>query len=696
MADSQIKDVRTIGIIGANGSGKTTLVDAIMFKAGAVTRQGSVDEGTSLSDTDSEEQERKISIRLAPLHCEFSGKEIFLVDTPGYADFFGEVAVTLDAVDAVLIVVDAVAGMEVGTLRVWEAARAQGLPISFFINKMDKEHANYMNALEALEAGAQRTLVPLLLPDGDPPSFSAVYPLSAEGISEKISPAFRGRLAKVRQTMVDSAAESDDALLEKYFSSGSLTPQEINTGFQRAFTQGKVAPVFTGSALSGVGVEELLKGICDLFPSPLERGARRLGETELPPSPGADLCARVFKSVTDPYVGQISYVRIWSGTLNADSEVYNPRSRGRERVGAVLILKGKEQKSVPAALPGFIVALPKLKTTVSGDTLCAPGRDYSFPPVVFPSPTTLAAVYAKEKGDEDKIGEAFAKIMAEDPTVKLERNSMTGEFILAGLGDVQFQVAIHRLRKNYKIEIELREPKVAYKETIKGRGETKYRHKKQTGGAGQFAEVWMYVQPYVPGYEDSSEIGRARKELIALPWEGKLLFLDEVVGGHIPAQLVQSVKKGFLSAMEKGPLAGFPVVDVTASVYDGKTHPVDSKDIAFQVAGRQGFKEACREARPVLLEPIMRVAITIPTDYMGPVTGDLNSRRGRILGMEPRGTNQVVNATIPMAELLKYSTELRSMTGGRGAFTMEFDRYEEVPAALAAKVISASKQEHEE
>jgi len=694
MPEFQVKDVRTIGIIGANGAGKTSLVDAIMFATGANSRQGSVDAGTSLSDTGSEELSRKISIRCTPLNCQFEKNNVFLIDTPGYADFWGEVAVSLEVVDSVIIVVDAVAGMEVGTLRVWEAAREKGLPISFFINKADKEHANILAALEAIEAGAARTLIPLTFPDGTAADFSSVFQLSDEGIQDKIDPAFQGRLEKFREKMVEAAAESDDALLEKYFDTGELSPEEEKTGFRRAFTQGKVSPVFIGSALKGQGVEELLRGISELFPSPEERGPVFAGEDEIKPDSAAPLCARVFKSVTDPFVGQICFTRVWGGTLSSDSEVYNAETRTKERVGHILLIKGKEQTNITEAIPGYIVALPKLKNTSSGDTLSALGKEYGFPPFEFPAPTTLAAVYAKDRGDEDKIAEAFPKIIGEDPTLKLARNSMTGEFVLSGLGDVQFQVAINRLKNNFKIEIELREPKVAYKETIKARGETKYRHKKQTGGAGQFAEVWMHVQPYTEGAENAE--GKARRELIELDWEGKLLFVDEVVGGHIPAQLVQSVKKGYLAAMNKGPLAGFPVVDVIATVYDGKTHPVDSKDIAFQIAGRQGFKEACQQARPVLLEPIMKVAITVSSEHMGSVTGDLNSRRGRVLGMEPKGTNQVVNALVPMAELLKYSTELRSMTGGSGQFTMEFDHYEEVPANIASKVISSTKQEQEE
>ena len=694
MADFEVKDVRTIGIIGANGSGKTTLLDALMYAAGANTRQGNVDQGTSLSDTTDEERVRKTSVRATCLNCQFGSNNIFLIDVPGYTDFWGEVIVTLEVVDSVVIVVDGVTGLDPGTRRVWKAAREKGMPISFFITKLDKEHSSFANVLASLKKEGGSAVVPLLLPNGNYPDFSGVTGLMEEGVEAGVEESLRGDISKFREKIIESAAETDDALMEKYFENGTLEADEIKTGFRRSLATGGVMPVLAGAALSGVGVKEFLGIIAEYFPSPEGRGKIKVEETELEPKPSAPLCARVFKTVYDPFVGQLSYLRVWAGTLKADSEVYNATSGEKERIGHLYLIKGKEQTDLSAALPGYVVALPKLKKTSVGDTLCGIGQNYIFSPIRFPLPTAIMAVYSKAQGDEDKIVAAFHKFTEEDPTLTERRDPMTREYVIAALGETQIQVAMNRLKNEFHVEAELRAPKVAYKETLKGRGESKYRHKKQTGGAGQFAEVWMHVQPYSPGAENAE--GKGKKELIDLPWGGKFLFVDEVVGGHIPAQLVQSVKKGYLSALEKGSLAGFPVVDVIATVYDGKTHPVDSKDIAFQIAGRQGFRESAAAARPVLLEPVMNVTITIATEYLGNITGDLNSRRGRILGIKPEGPTQVIRAQVPIAELLRYTPELRSMTGGTGEFAMEFDHYEEVPGSLAQKIIKQVREEKDE
>ncbi|MCX6349646.1 MAG: elongation factor G, partial [Candidatus Aureabacteria bacterium] len=656
----------------------------------ANTRQGSVDQGTSLSDTDEEEKSRKISIRTVPLSAVARGVSLFFLDTPGYADFWGEVEMALAVADSAVIVVDGTGGADAGTRRVWNAARQKGLPVSIFVTKLDKEHANFSACLDRLREAFGETLIPVSLPRGDSAVESLFEAFSADTPGEP----YRAVAASWREKLIDAAAASDDVLIEKYLASGILEPAEIASGFRAAFIQGKAVPVFPGASTTLIGVREFLKSICDFFPSPRDRGPLQVGDQSLPPDKGAPLAAQVFKSVTDPFVGQLSYLRIWSGTLLPESEVYNSSKGKKEKIGHIYFIRGKDQITVPAAIPGFIVALAKLKVTSAGDTLCAPGQTVKFPPIRFPSPTAIYAVYPKNRGDEERISEAFHKFTEEDPTLIARRDPLTKEFILSGLGDVQIQVVMSRMRNNFHVDVDLREPRVAYKETLKGRGDTKYRHKKQTGGSGQFAEVWMHVQPYTPGAENAE--GRGRRELIELPWGGKLLFSDEVVGGHIPGQLVQSVKKGFLSAAERGVLAGFPVVDVIGTVYDGKTHPVDSKDIAFQIAGRMGFKESCRAAKPVLLEPIMNVSIRVPMEQMGAITGDLNSRRGRILGMSPEAGYQVIKAQVPMAELLRYSTELRSMTGGAGEFSMEFDRYEEVPAMLAQKIVAAQKKEKEE
>ncbi|MEA1927539.1 MAG: elongation factor G, partial [Candidatus Auribacterota bacterium] len=537
------------------------------------------------------------------------------------------------------------------------------------------------------------TPLPFYIPDGNYPDFSAVCGLLDDNASEKVVEGLRGEIDGIRENMVEAAAETDDSLIEKYLENGSLEPEEIQIGFRNAFTGGDINPVFSGSALKGIGVKEILKSFADLFPSPVDRGEIKVGDDAISPDKDAPFCARVFKSIIDPFVGQLSYLRIWSGKLTPDSEVYNSSSGKKERIGHIYLIKGKEQIDIPEALPGYIVALTKLKETSFGDTLCAVGQEYRFPPIEFPAPTAMMAIYSKKRGDEDKVAEALHKLLDEDPTLVGQRNPLTREYVLSGMGEVQINIVVKRLRSEFNVDVEPRSPKIAYKETIRGKGDTKYRHKKQSGGAGQFAEVWMHVQSYTPGMEDAP--GKGTRELIDLPWKGKFLFVDEVVGGHIPSQLVQSVKKGYLAALKTGVLAGYPMIDVAATVYDGKTHPVDSKDIAFQIAARQGFKECAAAARPVLMEPVMTVAITVPTEYMGAITGDLNSRRGRILGMEPAGAVQVIKAKVPMAEMLKYTPELRSMTGGKGMFTMEPAGYEEVPGNIARKVVEGLKKEEE-
>lgn len=694
MAQYEVKDIRTIGIFGGNGAGKTTLVDALMFKAGANNRQGSVSEGSSLSDTDEEEKARGGSVRTTPLNCQYKGANIFILDTPGYLDFWGEVVVALEVVDSVLIVLDGSGEIDTGSRRVYEEARARNLPVAFFINRLDKEHTHFLATFDDLVSELTSSAIPLFLPVGEEAALKGVVSLFDGNAAQTAAEGIRSRIDEFKEKLVEAAAETDDSLIEKYLADGKLEPAEIDRGFRLAFTAGKVSPVFAGAALKGIGVEELLDSFLKIFPSPADRGEVTVGDDQLAPDAAAPFCARVFKSVIDPFVGQLSYLRVWSGTLASESEIFNSSSGTRERIAGLYIMQGKEQTTVSRAIPGYIIALTKLKATSIGDTLCASGQKYQFPPFKFPAPTALMAVYSRNRGDEDKVAEGLHKMIAEDPTLKGRRDPLTREYVMAGMGEVQIQIVVNRLRKYYNVDVELRTPRVAYKETLRGRGETKYRHKKQTGGAGQFAEVWMHVQTYTPGSEDAE--GKGRKELIELPWGGKFLFVDEVVGGHIPAQLVQSVKKGFISALQSGVLAGYPMIEVIATVYDGKTHPVDSKDIAFQVAGRQGFKECARAAQPILMEPIMNVEITVPTEAMGAITGDLNSRRGRILGMTPEGSWQKVRAQVPMAEMLRYTPELRSLTGGKGMFTMEMEGYEEVPAMIAQKVIAQEQEEKEE
>lgn len=688
-----VEQIRNIVVLGHSGSGKTSLVETLLYKAGATTRLGRVDQGTSIADADEEEKNRKITIKSSPLHCEWKGTSLFITDTPGYADFYGEVLAAARVADAGILVIDAVSGIEVGAQKAWATLDALNKPRIIVINKLDKEHSSFQQTLQSIVSTFGNKCVPLQLPVGKEAEFSAVADITTGDGVDNLEPETAQSVNGHREKIVDAAAETDDALLEKYLDAGELAPGEISSGLKTAVARASIVPVFCTSAEKEVGIAELLDALVNYIPSPREIGEVRAGDKTVKPDAGEPFSGYVFKTVTDPYVGQLNYVRVYSGRLAADSEAYNPRKQEKERIGNLYIIMGKDQQTLGEAGPGSVVALAKLKHTSIGDTLCTAGQKLIFDPVSFPKPVTSFAVYSKARGDEDKISEAFHKFTEEDPTLTARRDPMTKEYVLSGLGDVQIQVAMARLKNNFHVEVELREPKVAYKETIRARGEIKYRHKKQTGGAGQFAEVWMHVQPYTEGAENAG--GKGKRELIELPWGGKLLFVDEVVGGHIPAQLVQSVKKGYLAAMEKGALAGFPVVNVTATVYDGKTHPVDSKDIAFQIAGRQGFKEASQDAKPVLLEPVYTLEVSVPSEYMGAVTGDLNGRRGQILGMEPAGDIQKIMAQVPLAEVLKYSQELRSMTGGRGNFGMEFSHYQEAPSNISQKVVAQAKPEED-
>ncbi len=674
MADFEVKDIRTVAVVGANGSGKTTLSDALMFVSGTSTRQGSVDQKTSLSDTDDEEKNRQISIWATPLNCRHQGKNIFFIDTPGYADFWGEVLLSLEAVDAAVVVTDAASGMDSQTRKVLNAVRARGLPFCVFVNKLDKEHSKFSSALESLTAGLEMPVYPLTVPHADHPGFKSVHRLlgGGEEMPAELDSVWKG----AREKIVEAAAETDDALIEKYLGSGGLSPEEVSRGVKKGFIQAKSVPVLAGAAAAGIGVKELLQTIVDLFPSPQDRGPVALGEEKVEPRADAPLCAWVFKSVTDPFVGQLSFVRVWSGTISSDGEVYNTTARKRERISHIYLLQGKEQIDIPKAIPGCIVALPKLKQTALGDVLSDSDRELRYPPVRLPSPTTVMAVYPKSKGDEEKIAQGFHKLVSEDPTISFRRDEDTNEALISALGDLQIEVLLSRLLSNFKVEVELRLPKVPYRETITIPAEGHVKYKKQTGGRGQYAEVYLKLEP------------RGRGEGFE--------FVDKIVGGAIPRGYLPSVEKGIKGAMKEGVLSGSPVVDLGATCYDGSYHEVDSSNIAFEIAGSKAFKEAMEKARPVILEPIANVAITVPKEYMGSITGDLNSRRGRILGMEPQGAYQVIRAQVPMAEMLRYSTELRSLTGGSGEFAQEFDHYEEVPANVAQKITEQHRAEEKE
>ncbi|NOY81584.1 MAG: elongation factor G [Kiritimatiellaeota bacterium] len=672
MKNCSVERIRNFCIAGHAGAGKTSLADLMLAKSGVVSRVGKVDQGTSVSDFRPDEQERKSSVYTAALNCPWQEHHFFFTDTPGYADFAAEPTAAIAVADAVLIVVDAVTGIGTGTIRAWQLARKGGVPRAFFINGLDRDQADYAGTLEALQESYGATVcIPFVLPKGEKSELAGVTHV----LRDDPPPELEEMTARYREALMDTVAESDEELMMRYLDGEELTDAEIAKGLHQAILDSTVVPVFCGSIEKDVGVTELMNGIMNFFPDPLAATPVPLTEGELERTADADpAMARVFKSITDPFIGQLTMLRVYAGTFHSDSEVTNITRSVRERFGSLLLINGKEQAPTDEAGPGEIVAIAKLKGTHISDTLATKPGSSPFPPIQFPKPTMSYAVFPLNKGDEEKISSGLQKLADEDPTIRVERNSEIRQTLLSGMGDLHLTTVINRLKSAYKVGVELGTPKVPYRETITAAGSAQYRHKKQTGGHGQFAEVHLRLEP--------------------LP-DQEFEFGNEVVGGNIPRNFIPAVEKGVLEAMQKGPLAKCRVMHVRAVVYDGKHHPVDSSEMAFKIAARGAFREAMQNARPILLEPIMRLKIMFPEEYMGDISGDLNSRRGRILGMDREEGLQVVHADVPLAETFTYSTQLRSITQGRGAFEMEFNRYEPVPANLTKQIQAAAEAEDE-
>lgn len=662
MKDMSVGKVRNFAWMGHTGCGKTTLIDAILFKLGVNDRKGSPEAGTSMCDWTEDERQRKISIWAKPFDAVYKSPagesfRMVMLDTPGYADFVGQFFSAAVAADAGLIVVDANAGIQVGATRAWKYCIRNEMPRGIVITGLDREGANYEKILGQI----QSAWGPRCLPVNVPAASGVVNVLAAGAAHEGYGP------------LVEAAAETDDTLLEEYLGGQALTDEELAKGLRAAVGAGKLVPVFVASGKTEVGLAELLDGVARMFPSPLDRPVRDADGKPVDPSPTAPFVGRVWRTITDPFIGQLSLVRVCGGTLKGEGELFNVTREQKERVGGLILLNGKKQDAVPEAEAGDIVAIPKLKATRLNDTLAAPGQGVRLPPVTFPAPVTSYAVTPKTKGDDDKLMTSLQRVAEDDPTIKIERNAETHETILSGMGDVQLLVAVENMKRNSHVEVNLATPKVTYKETITGRGEGHYKHKKQTGGRGQYGEVYLRVAPKPP---DDPE------------W-----FEDAVVGGTIPRNFIPAVEKGLHEGLNRGSLAGCPVVNVKVTVYEGSYHDVDSSEIAFKIAGERALRDGLSKAKPVLLEPIMKVRIVIPDECMGDVTGDLNHKRGRILGMDVEDGMQVILAEAPQAELFQYSSQLRSITGGRGSFEVEFSRMETVPAAIAQRVI-AEAQKH--
>jgi len=685
MAEFSTDKLRNVTILGHGSSGKTSLAEALLFNAGGSNRLGRVEDGSTVSDWDAEEQRRGISINLAIVPVEAEDTKLNLVDTPGYLDFVGEVISGLAVSEAGLVLVDSVAGVEVGTELAWEQLDAAQKPRLIFINKMDRENANFERALASVNEAFSGTILPFQLPVGAGESFEGVVNLvdmkaylGADASVAEIPAGMEDAAEEARQALIDAAAETDDELIMKYLEGEELTEDEVRQGLRQGVKEGQIVPVFCGSAIANIGLRSLVRALISYVPSPEDvvspaaNGEEEM--TELEAAADGPVAAYVFKTIVDRYVGRMNYVRVVSGTLSADSQVTIQRTGKNEKLQNLFHVCGKELEQAASLVAGDIGVITKMEDLSTSDTL---GEEkLTIAPPEYPRPLYSVSVMPATKADSAKMGQGLQALAEENPTLQVEYVYATKQNILQGMGDTHIDVAIRSLDNKFGVKVETSVPKVPYQETVTRTASARYRHKKQTGGAGQFADVELRVEPQDRG-------------------DG-FAYDSEVFGGSIPSVFIPSIEKGIRQILEQGVIAGFPIVDVKAIVFDGKHHPVDSKDIAFQTAGREVFKIAMQEARPVLLEPIYSMRVTVPDEFMGDVMGDLNNRRGRVQGMENRNNRAIINAEIPLAEILRYGTDLRSMTQGRGIYTIDFERYEPVPGHLADQVITQSKEEEAE
>jgi elongation factor G len=682
--------IRNVGVVGHGGVGKTSLVESLLFAAGAVTRLGKVDDGSTTTDFDPDEVKRKISINTSIAYCDFKGHRINLVDTPGYGDFIADARAGLRVVEAAVVVVDAVAGVQVQTEKVWKFASEFELPRAVVVNRLDRERSDFFRTLESLTRRLKGRVVPVHIPVGEESGFRGFVDLVTQRATlytdgkptdAAIPAEAADRVKEWREKLVEAAAETDDDLLAKYLEEGSLDEAEMIKALRAGISQGKIVPVLVAAATKSIGSQALLDLIVHEFPSPIDRG--EVGGTDLKakqagtraPDPKAPVAALVFKTLSDPHIGKLTLFRVYSGTLRADSTLLNPTRGAKERMGHVSWLQGKTQKNVEALGPGEIGVAQKLKETQTGDTLGDEAQPFELPRITFPEPAINFAIQPKSRGDEDKISLALARIAEEDPTVHHHFDPETKQLLISGVGSLHVEMTVERMKRKYNVDVSLLPPRIPYKETVKGRAEGQGKYKKQTGGRGQYGDTWLRVEPLARG--------------------GGFEFVDDIFGGAVPRNFIPSVEKGVRECMRKGILAGYPIVDLKVSLYDGSYHDVDSSDMAFQIAASLGLQKVFMEAHPILLEPVVNVEVTTPAEVAGDIIGDMNSRRGRIVGMEPSGETAVVRASVPMAEMLTYESSLRSMTGGRGGYAMEFSHYEEVPAFLAEKIVKEAKTEKE-
>jgi elongation factor G len=686
MKSFSVTNLRNIGLCAHGGHGKTTLAEAMLYASGTINRVGRVDDGTTVSDYDPEETHRHISVQLSLLPLEWKKTKVNVIDTPGYSDFFGEVLEALRVVDGVVILLEAVSRVEVGAERVWDYATARGQPRMIVISKMDRENADFNRSVDQLRERFGKQVVPIQLPIGSQESFDGIVDLismkayrGSSGDAVDIPANLRDAAESAREQVVEAAAEGDDELLSKYLEGNELTEEEIRNGLRAAVNKGSIAPVVCTAALASKAVKPVLDAIVDIMPSPADRGAVTATEpatgksVSLQPAESAPLAALVFKSTADPYVGKLSYFRVFSGVIHSDSHVWNASKGQEERLGQLFVIRGKTQEPAVQLGPGELGAVAKLQGTSANDTLTAREKPLILEPIQFPQPVFSMAIHPKTKADLDKLGSALARLAEEDPTLRVYKHPDTLETLVEGLGEAHIDIAAERLHRKFAVDVVLSLPKVPFKETIVGAAKAEYKHKKQTGGHGQYGHVYLEVEP--------------------LPRGSGFEFAERVVGGAVPKNFIPAVEKGVREALPEGNLAGFPVVDVKVTLYDGSYHPVDSSEMAFKLAALQAFKKGVDQARPILLEPIVDLEVSVPEQYVGDVMGDLNTRRARVQGMFPNGTMTVIQAQAPLAEVQRYATDLRSLTQGRGTFTMKTANFEEVPAHITQNVVAEAKKE---
>jgi elongation factor G len=677
-----LDNIHNVVLLSHGGAGKTSISEAMLFNAGVINRIGKVDDGSSTSDYDPDEAKRRISINLSLLPMPWRDKKVNILDAPGYADFVGEVKAGMRISEGAIIVVCATSGVEVGTEMTWGYCEEAKMPRLIVVNKMDRENADFPKVVEEIKTKLSSRCVPVQIPIGAHTTFQGVADLltmkaytGSPTQETELPAAVKAQAEAYREKLVEAIAEVDDALIEKYLGGEEISLDVLTATLRKAVVSGSIVPILACSALQNMAVNRILDAVCDYLPLPGEQKVSTTGG-DIDAADSAPLAALVFKTTADPYVGKLTYFRVYNGVITSNSQVYNANQGAPERIGQLYSMRGKTQEPIPEVRAGDIGAVAKLNVTGTGDTLCAQDKQVKLTPIVFPTPIFREAVYPKTKTDIDKMGSALARLAEEDPTLKVHRELGTGETILSGMGDTHLSVAAEKMQRKFGVNVELSIPKVPYRETITVPSKAEYKHKKQSGGHGQYGHVLLELEP--------------------LPERGPNEFTERVVGGSVPRNFIPAVEKGVVEAYGEGGLCGYPVVGIRTTLYDGSFHPVDSSEICFKIAGAGAFRKGILEGRPILLEPIMNLKVTVPNDLTGDIIGDLNTKRARVSGMNPEGDTNVIEAQVPLAEIQRYTIDLKSMTQGRATYTMEFDHYEEVPANITQKLIAQKQAEKAE